>query len=85
MIVSYVIIYYVECRPGYFGPDCIRKCGQCFRGSECDNANGICSKGCSDGYKGAYCKEGLYFVYKIPGKKFAIFCFILKYNSVRKK
>lgn len=52
MTKSYITIYYVECKPGYFGTHCSRKCGQCLRGSECNNANGICSKGCSDGFQG---------------------------------
>lgn len=46
-----------ECEIGYFGPDCLKKCGNCFNTSQCNYINGSCLNGCSEGYKGRYCKE----------------------------
>lgn len=46
-----------ECLNGYFGSECLNKCGHCLNVDNCNHINGSCLKGCSKGYKGDYCKE----------------------------
>lgn len=46
-----------ECKNGYFGPECSRKCGHCLESKHCHHINGSCLNGCSHGYRGDLCNE----------------------------
>ncbi|XP_032672067.1 uncharacterized protein LOC116844537 [Odontomachus brunneus] len=37
-----------ECRNGFYGLDCRRKCGSCLHDKQCDRASGACSTGCKN-------------------------------------
>lgn len=59
------IVSFKECLDGFFGSECLKKCGFCMNVSYCHHINGSCLNGCSNGYKGVYCNEGKLNV-KIP-------------------
>lgn len=68
------IVSFQDCLDGYFGSECLNKCGHCLNVGNCNHINGSCLKGCSKGYKGDYCKEC-----KLKKKpmSFFTFCIIL--------
>lgn len=49
-------MFFLECRKGYYGPNCTLQCNSNCDG--CDNVNGVCSRGCKPGWKGNNCGEG---------------------------
>lgn len=45
---------------GFYGVDCIEKCGQCRDIDQCHHINGACLTGCEAGYHGDLCKARRY-------------------------
>lgn len=45
----------LACMHGYYGENCTKKCGNCLNKETCNNVNGTCTDGCSEGYKGNLC------------------------------
>ena len=60
MIILYKEINFSDCRNGYFGVGCLKKC-HCNEDSFCDDVSGNCSTGCAKGYTGSDCQEGISF------------------------
>lgn len=54
-----------ECDIGKYGITCSETCGNCRNQTHCQNVDGLCSEGCSAGYKGSLCTERKYNVYLI--------------------
>ncbi|XP_032672133.1 uncharacterized protein LOC116844560 isoform X2 [Odontomachus brunneus] len=52
-----------ECRNGFYGLDCRRKCGSCLHDKQCDRASGVCPVGCKSTANYTYisplCQTGL--------------------------
>lgn len=47
------------CPAGYYGLKCRSECvGICKDKEPCNHTNGLCDKGCDDGWTGANCREG---------------------------
>lgn len=64
ILMIQAIFFSKECETGYFGSECLNKCGHCLNASYCHHINGSCLNGCSKGYKGEDCKEcKLYYNY----------------------
>lgn len=52
-------IYFIEaCKHGYYGENCTNTCGNCSNNQTCNNVNGTCIDGCSEGFKGDFCITG---------------------------
>lgn len=45
---------------GYYGENCTKTCGNCLNKETCNNVNGTCTDGCSEGFKGDLCKIGTF-------------------------
>lgn len=45
----------LACMHGYYGENCTKTCGNCLNDETCNNINGTCSDGCSEGFKGNLC------------------------------
>ena len=59
MIMVFLRFSLVDCIGGRYGPTCGEDCGHCISNDVCDKSNGNCPRGCSAGYKGNTCKEGM--------------------------
>ena len=46
---------YVACEAGKFGEDCLKDCGKCASDSVCNGSDGVCPRGCQDGYQEPLC------------------------------
>ena len=44
-----------ECKDGYFGGNCSKKCGQCDDNIPCDKAFGYCLRGCKQNFQPPLC------------------------------
>lgn len=52
-------IYFIEaCKHGYYGENCTNTCWNCSNNQTCNNVNGTCIDGCSEGFKGDFCITG---------------------------
>lgn len=54
------ISFTTVCDNNMFGQGCANRCGHCRNAMHCSHVNGSCLNGCDAGYKGNYCKEGIY-------------------------
>lgn len=51
----------IECSFGLYGIDCMERCSEhCKYNEPCDHVNGVCPKGCQDGYIGNQCDKCKY-------------------------
>ena len=57
------VLLLVDCIGGRYGTTCGEDCGHCTNNDVCDKSNGYCPSGCSAGYKGNTCQEGM--IYKL--------------------
>lgn len=60
-VIFYKILFFLECRAGYFGENCNSSCGRCLNdedNSTCHHVNGSCSQGCESGYQEPTCEKG---------------------------
>lgn len=57
-IVTQTVFLPLACMHGYYGNDCTKKCGTCLNNETCNNINGTCTDGCSEGFKGDLCIKG---------------------------
>lgn len=57
-IVTQTVFLPLACMHGYYGNDCTKKCGNCLNNETCNNINGTCTDGCSEGFKGDLCTTG---------------------------
>lgn len=55
LTVNLPIDLIVACMHGYYGKNCIKTCGNCLINQTCNNVNGTCIYGCSEGFKGDLC------------------------------
>lgn len=52
-------MFRVECDGDTYGQDCSSTCGSCINDTQCHHIYGICLEGCSPGYHGLRCEEGI--------------------------
>ena len=57
-----MLLWFVECNTGYYGPRCLTKCGKC-EGNNCSRLNGSCTN-CLPGWKGRRCDNRKLVVYR---------------------
>lgn len=57
--VDAFFIIHTVCQNGKFGSNCLQSCGKCKGGSRCHHVNGSCFNGCSPGYNGTLCMDGM--------------------------
>jgi hypothetical protein len=50
-----MLLWFVECNTGYYGPRCLTKCGKC-EGNNCSRINGDCTN-CLPGWIGRRCDK----------------------------
>lgn len=43
---------------GHYGENCTKTCGNCLNKETCNNVNGTCTDGCSEGFTGDLCTTG---------------------------
>lgn len=56
---SYLLLFLIECNPGWFDINCSRQCsGHCKDGSTCNHVTGQCDTGCDAGWTGSLCEKG---------------------------
>lgn len=58
----YFIVYLnslslTACLSGWYGPNCADKCG--IHCHSCNRFNGDCEFGCTPGWKGRFCEQGI--------------------------
>ena len=59
-----MLLLFVECDTGYYGPSCLTKCGNC-QGNNCNRFNGDCLRyGCLPGWRGRKCDTRKLVVYR---------------------
>ena len=51
----FYIFFSKECKDGYFGGNCSKKCGQCDDNIPCDKAFGYCLRGCKQNFQPPLC------------------------------
>lgn len=71
IVFNFDIVSFQECLDGYFGSECLNKCGHCLNVGNCNHINGSCLKGCSKGYKGDYCDECKFYLKKMKPKQYS--------------
>lgn len=80
--VMYNSLYFtlpLVCPVGFFGQECAYRCNNTCKG--CNNTNGLCDSGCSPGWKGDYCNEGIVLQNRRKGF-LCLNCFIyINYNE----
>ena len=59
ILIAFLLYLLLECVAGLYGPTCDEDCGHCNTSTVCDKSNGSCPYGCSAGYKGTTCTEGM--------------------------
>lgn len=52
-------ISFIACLHGYYGGKCAEKCGNCLNNETCNNVNGTCTDGCTEGFKEDLCKTSM--------------------------
>lgn len=50
-----MILWYLVCTEGFYGPNCTQKCGHCRNESVCNNITGDCLQGCDEHWGGSKC------------------------------
>lgn len=71
---KWLTFVYVVCSPGHFGLHCKEICsGHCINNELCDHVNGLCTRGCMDGYIGGHCN-----ICKICTELHKKTCFVVK-------
>lgn len=48
-----------ECKNKTYGPGCLKTCGHCVNGEQCNHVNGTCHNGCEAGIYGSHCQMGI--------------------------
>lgn len=60
LYILHCITIHLACTGGMYGSNCSVICGNCFESQQCHHINGTCMNGCSRGYQGVHCTEGLH-------------------------
>ena len=55
--INAYFLSYSECTNGTYGSQCVKLCGQCRNGEDCDPVSGRCSLGCEPGWQGLRCQQ----------------------------
>lgn len=53
------IKHFQDCVPGFFGENCLQKCGKCKSGEACNTLSGLCPDGCQDHLMPPFCKGSI--------------------------
>ena len=53
--IHFYIFFSKDCKDGYFGGNCSKKCGQCDDNIPCDKAFGYCLRGCKQNFQQPLC------------------------------
>lgn len=84
ILYFYFCIYFffsTECPIGLYGYFCDEMCGHCIDPTQCSSESGICLTGCSAGYVGPSCKEGIClfrYAYSLARDKLLYICSSVK-------
>lgn len=54
-----ILHFFSDCVTGFFGENCLQKCGKCKSGEACNTLSGLCPDGCEDHLMPPYCKGSI--------------------------
>lgn len=58
VLMMYVVLLNLECKPNYFGLDCQERCSShCKNNEPCNHVSGRCPGECQDGFMDEYCNS----------------------------